>query len=433
MREPPIESESPGRYRRGLTLILLAGLLARAAVILYAGQHPKTFDFPDSHRYFTVARNIAAGLGPIDSPTVRAGTDPIYPGLLSVGVWFGLTADDQLMRWAQLINTVVGVASIGVLASLARKLFNERVALISAAIFALDPITLFFNALALTETLYIMLLILGITRLVPERENRADPASGGIGQWAWGIDHRESVSASLAAAGSSAGAFALSILTRSSGLFLPFFLIVPFWRCFAPAARRSVAFLIFIGVLTGLLVTLPIWGSIKTRSILPTRTGSGASLMEALGPWADGAPGMDRIVYPPFPPNANEQVRDKICRDAAIEWAKQNPGRVLSLAWTKLCRTWSITMNASDYSSLAYKLVGWLTVAPVFTLAIGGIVMLRRNVATLALLLAPAAYFTILHMIFVGSVRYRMPAMPFVFILAAFALSRLFDRKAANV
>lgn len=433
MRERLDDSRSSGQYRRRLTLIVLAGLLARAAVILYAGQHPKTFDFPDSHRYFTVARNIAAGLGPIDSPTVRAGTDPVYPYLLSVGVWFGLTTDEQLMRWAQLINTMVSAVSILVIASLARKLFNERVALLSAAIFALDPITLFFNALALTETLYVTFLLLGVTRLVPEQRHRVNPESTGIGQWAWGIDHRESVSASLAAAGSSAGAFALSILTRSSGLFLPLFLVAPFWRCFAPAARRSVAIFIFTALLAGLVVTLPMWSSIKTRSILPTRSGAGASLMEALGPWADGAPGMDRIVYPPFPPNANEYERDKICRDAAIDWAKQNPGRVLSLAWTKLCRTWSITINASDYSSTAYKLVGWITVAPIFALAIGGIVMLRRNIATLALLLAPAAYFTILHMVFVGSVRYRMPAMPFVFILAAFALSRLFDRKAANV
>lgn len=433
MRERLIESERPGLYRRRLTLIVLAGLLARGAVILYAGQHPKTFDFPDSHRYFTVARNIAAGLGPIDSPTIRAGTDPVYPYLLSLGVWFGLTADDQLMRWAQLINTAASAVSIMVIASLARKLFNERVALISAAIFSLDPITLFFNALALTETLYTMLMLLGITRLIPERKHRADPAYGGIGQWAWGIDHRESVTASLTAVGSSAGAFALSILTRSSGLFFPLLLIVPFWKCFAPAARRTVAILCFVGLLAGLLVMLPMWDSISTRSILPTRTGSGASLMEALGPWADGAPGMDRIVYPPFPPNANEYERDTICRNAAITWAKQNPGRVLSLAWTKLCRTWSITINASDYSSTAYKLVGWLTVAPVFALGIAGVVMLRRNGATLALLLAPVAYFTILHMIFVGSVRYRMPAMPFVFILAAFALSRLLDRKAANV
>ncbi|MBI5762006.1 MAG: hypothetical protein HZA51_00625 [Planctomycetes bacterium] len=433
MRERTTESNSSGPYRRRLTMIVLAGLLARGAVIVYAGQHPKTFDFPDSHRYFTVARNIAAGLGPIDSPTVRAGTDPIYPGLLSVGVWFGLTADDQLMRWAQLINTATGVASIGVLASLARKLFSERVALICAAIVAVDPITLFFNALALTETLYSTLLVFGVYLLIPGGKNKSQPNTVGVGQWAWGGEHMEQTIASMRGVFLASGVLGISALTRSSGLLFPFLLWVVLWNCFAPTFRR-VVFALFFSILFGVILAPTMVRNLHFfHTFIPVRVGSGASLMEALGPWADGAPGMDRIVYPTFPPNANEHERDQICRDAAIEWAKQNPGRVLSLAWTKFCRTWSITINASDYSSVAYKLVGWLTVAPVFALAIAGVVMLRRNVATLALLLAPAAYFTILHMIFVGSVRYRMPAMPFVFILAAFALSRLFDRKAANV
>jgi hypothetical protein len=43
----------------------------------------------------------------------------------------------------------------------------------------------------------------------------------------------------------------------------------------------------------------------------------------------------------------------------------------------------------------------------------------------LALLLLPAAYFTLIHMVFVGSVRYRLPAMPFIFILAAVGLCAL--------
>lgn len=433
MRERLDDSRSSGQYRRRLTLIVLAGLLARAAVILYAGQHPKTFDFPDSHRYFTVARNIAAGLGPIDSPTIRAGTDPVYPSLLSVGVWFGLTTDEQLMRWSQLINTAASVVSIIVIASLARKLFNERVALISAAIFALDPITLFFNALALTETLYSTLLVFGVCLLIPGGKNKSQPNTAGVGQWAWGGEHMEQAIASMRGVFLASGVFGISALTRSSGLFFPFLLWVVLWNCFAPTFRR-VVFALFFSILFGVILAPTMVRNLHLfHAFIPVRTGAGASLMEALGPWADGAPGMDRIVYPPFPPNANEYERDKICRDAAIDWAKQNPGRVLSLAWTKFCRTWSITINASDYSSTAYKLVGWLTVAPVFALAICGIAMLRRNAATLALLLAPAAYFTILHMVFVGSVRYRMPAMPFVFILAAFALSRLFDRKAANV
>lgn len=154
-------------------------------------------------------------------------------------------------------------------------------------------------------------------------------------------------------------------------------------------------------------------------AFVPVRTGSGESLLEALGPWADGGPGMDRIVYPVFPPGADEVERDRMCRAAAIDWARSNPRAVAALAWTKLCRTWSIVLHAHGYTSPFHKLVCWLTVAPIFGLAVGGVWLWRRRPADIALLLLPAAYLTLMHVVFVGSVRYRVPAMPFLFILAA--------------
>ena len=45
------------------------------------------------------------------------------------------------------------------------------------------------------------------------------------------------------------------------------------------------------------------------------------------------------------------------------------------------------------------------------------------------LLLLPALYISALHTLFVGSVRYRLPAMPMLEMLAAFALVALFDRR----
>ena len=59
--------------RRTLGLILVLGLVARAALLYYAEQRPELFDFPDSQRYIQVARNIAAGYGPIDNITMPSG------------------------------------------------------------------------------------------------------------------------------------------------------------------------------------------------------------------------------------------------------------------------------------------------------------------------------------------------------------------------
>jgi len=109
-------------------------------------------------------------------------------------------------------------------------------------------------------------------------------------------------------------------------------------------------------------------------------------------------------------------------------WAKEHPLKTISLAWTKLRRTWSIRIHASEYASPFYTLIAWLTVAPEYALIIGGIWLMRRRTGPLLLLLMPAIYFTLLHMVFIGSIRYRVPAMPLLFVLAGVTTDRLLSR-----
>jgi hypothetical protein len=47
-------------------------------------------------------------------------------------------------------------------------------------------------------------------------------------------------------------------------------------------------------------------------------------------------------------------------------------------------------------------------------------------------LLAPVLYFTLVHMVFVGSIRYRVPVIPMLFVAAAVTLSRLSHAPQAN-
>ncbi len=404
------------RFGRWLVVIVVLAVAARAGMLVFAEWRPSAFDFPDSHRYVSVARNIAAGLGPIESEDVRAGTDPVYPGILSIGVWLGADDDAAVMRFGRFVNVVFGVISVALLALFARRFVGDVAALFAAAILAVDPIMVFFNALVLTETVYVALVLAGflaLTRL------------GGRRGRLWG-----------AAAGLALG---VATVTRSSSLFLPV-LVLPFaWHLaggdpIAPVegtkrlGRRCVVSLCYMATICAVLVPTIARNYGLFGHFVPVRTGSGASLMEGLGPWADGAPGMDRIVYPAFPHGANEYDRDVICRSAALEWAWDHPGRALALAWAKLRRTWSVAINASDYSSWFHILVAWLTVFPEFLLAICGVWLLRRRPAVLALLLVVAAYFTLLHMVFVGSVRYRVPAMPFVFVLAGVGVERLWRK-----
>jgi hypothetical protein len=53
---------------------------------------------------------------------------------------------------------------------------------------------------------------------------------------------------------------------------------------------------------------------------------------------------------------------------------------------------------------------------------------LRGGLRTAMFLLLPAMYFSAVHSLFVGSVRYRLAAIPMLEILAAVALVAIYDR-----
>ena len=401
--ETPADARCRG-FGRTLCLIVLVAAGLRAAVFVGAEYRPGRFDFADSHRYMAVARNIAAGKGPVESDLVRAGTDPLFPYMLAVGVKLGFREDAALMRFGRLVNTLAGLVSVVLLAFLARHLVGNGPALLAAAILAIDPILVFFNALVLSEAPYTAMLLAGvfcITRMTGQRSGFA---------WAAGAG----------------GLIGLATVMRSTNLFMPVVLLPFVWHFAGPARTRRMGMtaLFFVGA-AAMLIPTTARNYALFGHLVPVRTGGGAALMEAFGPWADGSPGMDRIRYPEFPQDAGEYRRDQLCRNAALAWLRDHPHRAVSLAWAKLRRTWSIAINASDYSSRLYSVVAWATVAPEFALTLGGLWLMRRNRAAVALLLVPAIYFTLVHVVFVGSVRYRVPAMPFLFVPAGVALYRI--------
>jgi hypothetical protein len=70
-----------------------------------------------------------------------------------------------------------------------------------------------------------------------------------------------------------------------------------------------------------------------------------------------------------------------------------------------------------------------ISYVPVMLLAlVGGWWFLRRG-WPYAICLAPAMYFTVLHTIFVGSIRYRQPAMLLLIVLAAGALATMWRQR----
>jgi len=128
---------------------------------------------------------------------------------------------------------------------------------------------------------------------------------------------------------------------------------------------------------------------------------------------------------------------------------REDPARILRLAPLKFGRTWSPWLNAADYQVPLVNLALTLWHVPVYVLALLGLVwgwrgaggQRPRELSTGAprlsgtpteavetagtrrlwylAVLAPIVYFALVHTLFFGSVRYRVPLMPLVYVWAA--------------
>ncbi|HBE71100.1 MAG TPA: hypothetical protein DDW52_23380 [Planctomycetaceae bacterium] len=121
----------------------------------------------------------------------------------------------------------------------------------------------------------------------------------------------------------------------------------------------------------------------------------------------------------------------------ALDWAQANPAEVIKLAGKKFLRTWSLWPDGGENGSLIVRLAITVSCFSVVLLALAGTVF-RVRLAKLVgrdlperwvfcALWLPSLYFTLLHMIFVGSIRYREPAVFVLTAVAGFAVGKVYE------
>ncbi|MEX2091583.1 MAG: glycosyltransferase family 39 protein [Pirellulales bacterium] len=411
-----------------LALVVLLALTARLAFVGWWQQthvrEPQQFEFPDSASYWELGHDIAAGEPyQVGSPDRRVHRTPGYPLLLAA--MFRVVGQEASPTWARGLGAALGALTVGAVYWLARQIFGLRVAWLAAAIVALYPEAIVVSVLPLSDGPFCLWMVLQLA------------------VWRWAAHRSDSTSYAIAVCAGAIGGMAT--LTRPSWLlFTPLF--VALWTLASRFDHRQTRRQLALGgtMLAALAIAMTPWWIHNYRVVgrfVPTTLWVGPSLYDGLSPTADGRSDMSFVpafeaklraadaANPPIASDPPFEYRfDRLLRDAALRWAAANPVNTLELAGTKLLRMWNIWPNEPQFRSWFVRLAVFGTYTPILLLSLYGAWRFRDRGLDVLLLILPAVYFSLLHAVFIGSLRYRQPAMLTLAILAAAVLISLLDR-----
>jgi hypothetical protein len=434
-------------YRNSLALLLLLALLVRlGAGWLWQSRLDRPFGMGDSESYWMLAQTIAEGK-PYEcgSDHARLFRTPGYPLLLAPIL--RLAGDGRSgVLLARAEAALLGALAVLAVWWLTRLLFDDRAALLAAAMASFYPGAIVASMLVLSEAPFCPLMLLQLA----------------LWTIAWGAPNRRQRTIYGFCGGLAAGA--ATLMRPSWLLFTPLAAAVGMLvahrrsrQCNggafdgklrdgsslqsaleAPGTMRSRHCEIACWMMLGLVVAmLPWWArnAWLTGRFVPTTFQVGASLYDGLNPNATGGSDMDFVpqfvveqrratAYGTAAPGDAESATSAVAREvafelqldqrmraAAISWAAANPGRAAQLAGIKFLRMWNVWPNEPRLSSWPIRLVVFVTYTPLLLLAMIGTYRTIGRGWPYILCWLPAVYLTLLHVVFVSSIRYRDPAM----------------------
>ena len=390
--------------RVALTILALALVLRLAIVFL----GPDLALLGDAGDYDRHAVSIAAGDGYPDTVLAAPGSPtalrpPGYPfwlgGLYAV---FGDHPDA-----GRIAGALLGALSVFLILLLARRLWDDRVALVAAGLAAVSPALIYVNGSLVSEQIFLPLMLgaVLVTLMAREAEGRR-------------------LLALAALAGALCG---VAALTRVVGLVLVGAIAIGLWRRWAAVA---------VAVLATIVVVTPwiVRNNTVFDTFVPLATQEGFNLYGTYNPtsYNDG-----NFRLPPTLPDAaplfgrpgyDEARISSELGGQARKFAFEHPRYVLRVLWLNTRRTLQLAdqpLDRTEYEQLGVpsgaRTPLEIGVVIMLLLAAAGAVLRRTREAPLFVWLVPLLLFLPVAA-FLATPRYRLPLDPFLLMLAAVAL-----------
>jgi 4-amino-4-deoxy-L-arabinose transferase-like glycosyltransferase len=406
--------------RKPLFFILLSAFALRAVTAVALQQWidtkpNRTFLIEgDAIGYWEMGRKIAQG-SPDALSTLPNNRDvlrmPGFPAVLGLSI----TVAGESFLFARILLAAVGTVACGLVYWLGKELFDETIGLMAAGIAAILPTFVGFSVVILSETLFAATLLAGLVFMAKLTKTgfATETRQKGI---------RLSLTVGLM--------MAAACYVRPSWLLAgPFFGLI----YLADADNKKQAALRSGLILTALFLALLPWAYRNyqiTDHWIFTTLWAGPSLYDGLNPSATGESDMEFIKTDRlYAKGKSEYEIDQHYRKKAWQFVVENPGRTAELAWIKLLRFWKPWPNAEQFQNLGYCLGVAVFFIPMVMFAIFGLWTHSNQLWVCLLTAGPILYFTLIHMIFVGSLRYRLPAEYPLCVLSAVGISTLLSAR----
>jgi hypothetical protein len=392
----------PGGAREGRALLALF-LLALGLRLAFVFLEPETYPIGDETVWVTWGAKVL--------PSPEVAFSPVAPGfrfifhppgyLYFIGAFFALFGSLTAVKIAQAVVSALLVPAVGRLGMMA---FGPRVGVFAAALCALYPELVWFSAHFWAETLFLTVFWWALERVaVADRDhsNRTAAAAGLV----WG----------------------LAILTRETVLyFSP--IVVLFLLFKSPRGDRRAAAFLLVMALSVAPWTYRNWQAFG--AFVPVSTAGGLNL------WQGNTTLSRQEVYEQYWAVKGHIAKYHFARAKGIEAiVARQPWWIFEKLGTELPRFWeadslalvhlrkgayaevrpSVAFAATAVVLAPYLLVLALSVAALLTLPWGRLP---------GLLLLFLVYYVLIHVVTHGFARYRLPALPVLFMLAGWAWNR---------
>lgn len=370
--------------------ILILGFFLRIGFILSL---ENKFYFDDEFEYFKIVENFLKGNGFIISEKLKSFRPPLYPFILTI---FKLLNID--IFGIRLFQVFISTFTIYIIYLIGKETFDEKVGLLSAFVSAIYPFFIFYTGFLLTETLFIFLVTLTVFFILKIVEN-----NGKI-------------------------SFKSGILLGLGGLTRPIlqlYLPIVCFHILNLKENLTLRFKKIIFLFIGFFLSLSPW-IIRNFKIfhkfVPGTTMGGWVFWEGNNPYSKGGP---CSYFPEGILEIDELKRDKLLYKMTLEVIRSNPKRFLWLLQNKFKRFWNVVPNAPEFrEKFLYRFISLFSFGIMMPFFITGFFITLKNKKA-QFLHSLIVFFTIFHMLFLSSIRYRLPIEPFYIIFSMHSLLQL--------